>query len=193
MPLNVDINKPTVSKYLLSPEKIAEIQYYVLQGTTNVYELVTKHSKDRENIPPSRPSDIQPVSQNRENQITSVIPCPTPIQSAPYSARQLSQAVSMGSLLAPSHNSAPWMQAAPMASSSPALAQPSTIEDIASKFRRELDQIAYERFGFMPKPINYTKPYPEYLDLQPYPPGYRVPEFSKFNGTDDRSKWEHIS
>ena len=195
VPLNVDINKPAVSKNLFSPEQIAEIQYYVSQGTHNVYDLMTEHSKARENTP-GRPSDTQPMSQNRENQITSVIPCPTPIQSAPYSARQPSQVVGPGSLPAlpaASHNSAPWMQTAPMANSSLVSAQPPTMEEIAAKFKRELDQMAYERFGFMPKQRNYTKPYPEYFDMQPYPPGYRVPEFSKFNGMDDKSTWEHIS
>ena len=47
--------------------------------------------------------------------------------------------------------------------------------------------------GIMPKPRTYIKPYPEYFDLQPYPPGYRVPVFSKFNGVNNRSTWEHIS
>ena len=87
VPLNIDISQPAVSKSLFSPEQVAEIQYYVSQGTHNVYDLMTEHNKARENTPPSRPSDVQPMSQNRENQLTSIIPCPTPIQSAPYSAR----------------------------------------------------------------------------------------------------------
>ena len=53
--------------------------------------------------------------------------------------------------------------------------------------------MAYDRFGVTLKPRNYTKPYPKYFDLQPYPPGYRVLEFSKFNGVDNKSTWEHIS
>ena len=45
----------------------------------------------------------------------------------------------------------------------------------------------------MPKHRTYVKPYPKYFDLQPYLPGYRVPKFSKFNGVDKKSTWEHIS
>ena len=42
VPLNIDINQPAVSKKLFSDEQIAEIQYYVSQGTNNVYELMTE-------------------------------------------------------------------------------------------------------------------------------------------------------
>jgi hypothetical protein len=85
------------------------------------------------------------------------------------------------------------VQAGPTTSSSVVPAQSATMDDMMAKFRRELDQIAYDKFRVMPKHRTYVKPYPEYFDLQPYPPGYRVPEFSKFNGVDNKSTWEHIS
>ena len=190
VPLNIDINQPAVSKKLFSDEQIAEIQYYVSQGTNNVYELMAEQNKARANTPPSRPSDTQPVSHN---QLASVIPCPTPIRSMPYSLRPPNQAAGVGNMSAPNQDSAPWVQSEPIANSSIVPAQSSTMDDMVAKFRKELDQMAYDRFGFMPKPRTYTKPYPDYFDLQPYPPGYRVPEFSKFNGMDNKSTWEHIS
>jgi hypothetical protein len=38
----------------------------------------------------------------------------------------------------------------------------------------------------------YQKPYPDYYDQLPYPRGYRVPEFAKFSGEDDKSTLEHV-
>jgi hypothetical protein len=37
----------------------------------------------------------------------------------------------------------------------------------------------------------YQKPYPNYYDQLPYPRGYRVPEFSRFSGEDDKTTLEH--
>ena len=39
----------------------------------------------------------------------------------------------------------------------------------------------------------YVKPYPSEYDLIPLPPKYRLPEFSKFNGTEGASSIEHVS
>jgi hypothetical protein len=39
----------------------------------------------------------------------------------------------------------------------------------------------------------YYKPYPKIYDSYPYPPGFRVPEFVKFTGEDNRTTWEHVS
>jgi hypothetical protein len=38
----------------------------------------------------------------------------------------------------------------------------------------------------------YHKPYPEIYDSYPYPPGFRVPEFVKFTGEDNRTASEHV-
>ena len=39
----------------------------------------------------------------------------------------------------------------------------------------------------------YQRPYPTVFDLVPYPTGWRVRDFIKFSGDDNRSTWEHIS
>ena len=39
----------------------------------------------------------------------------------------------------------------------------------------------------------YQRPYCDTYDLVPYPTGWRIPDFIKFSGDDNRSTWEHIS
>ena len=39
----------------------------------------------------------------------------------------------------------------------------------------------------------YQRSYPDAYDLVPYPTGWRVRDFIKFSGDDNRSTWEHIS
>jgi hypothetical protein len=41
--------------------------------------------------------------------------------------------------------------------------------------------------------IGYTKSYPSDYDLIPLPPKYRLPEFTKFNGSEGSSSIEHVS
>jgi hypothetical protein len=41
--------------------------------------------------------------------------------------------------------------------------------------------------------IGYTKPYPSDYDLIPLPPMYRLPKFTKFNGSEGSSSIEHES
>ena len=36
----------------------------------------------------------------------------------------------------------------------------------------------------------YQQPYPDAFDLVSYPMGWRVPDFVKFSGDDNRSTWE---
>ena len=74
------------------------------------------------------------------------------------------------------------IQSGPVTNHAPGPSQPANMDDLMVEFNKKLDQIAYDRLGVRLKPRTYTKPYPEYFDLQPYPPGYKVPEFSKFNG-----------
>ncbi|KAK1631327.1 hypothetical protein QYE76_005642 [Lolium multiflorum] len=47
----------------------------------------------------------------------------------------------------------------------------------------------------MPKrrTIGYSKPYPNEYELIPLPPKYRLPDFTKFNGSDGSSSIEHVS
>ncbi|KAK1670837.1 hypothetical protein QYE76_058996 [Lolium multiflorum] len=40
--------------------------------------------------------------------------------------------------------------------------------------------------------IGYSKPYPNEYELVPLPPKYRLPDFSKFNGSDGSSSIEHL-
>ncbi|KAK1619151.1 hypothetical protein QYE76_024668 [Lolium multiflorum] len=55
--------------------------------------------------------------------------------------------------------------------------------------------ILKDQFGMMPKrrTIGYSKPYPNEYELIPLPPKYRLPDFTKFNGSDGSSSIEHVS
>ncbi|KAK1601253.1 hypothetical protein QYE76_017581 [Lolium multiflorum] len=50
-------------------------------------------------------------------------------------------------------------------------------------------------FGIVPKKkiIGYSKPYPNEFDLIPLPPKYRLPDFTKFSGSEGSSSIEHVS
>jgi len=55
--------------------------------------------------------------------------------------------------------------------------------------------ILRDKFGILPKrkAIGYSKLYPSDYDLIPLPPKYRLPEFTKFNGSEGASSIEHVS
>jgi hypothetical protein len=59
----------------------------------------------------------------------------------------------------------------------------------------QISAILRDQFGILPKgrKIGYTKPYPSDYDLIPLPPKYRLPEFTKFNGSEGSSSIEHVS
>ncbi|KAK1610527.1 hypothetical protein QYE76_034200 [Lolium multiflorum] len=59
----------------------------------------------------------------------------------------------------------------------------------------QISTILRDQFGILPKrkTIGYSKPYPDEYDLIPLPPKYRLPEFSKFNGSEGSSSIEHVS
>jgi hypothetical protein len=59
----------------------------------------------------------------------------------------------------------------------------------------QISAILRDRFGILPKrrTIGYTKPYPSDYDLIPLPPKYRLPEFTKFSGSEGSSSIEHMS
>ena len=153
-----------------------------------------EHNTAKKNTAQGQTSDTQPMSPNRENRIVSTLPCPTPIRSSPYPAAQQGPTVQLlGRGSVPNPDSAPWVQSGPVTDYAPVPSQPSNMEELVVEFNKRLDQITYDKLGFMPKTRTYAKPYPEYFDLPPYPPGYRVPEFSKFNGVDNKLTWEHIS
>ncbi|KAK1603554.1 hypothetical protein QYE76_016567 [Lolium multiflorum] len=52
-----------------------------------------------------------------------------------------------------------------------------------------------DQFGILPKKrmIGYSKPYPNDYDLIPLPPKYRLPDFTKFSGSEGTSSIEHVS
>ena len=62
-------------------------------------------------------------------------------------------------------------------------------EDLSQLFRSQLSQVGLA----LSKSRLYQRPYPDAFDLVPYPSGWRVPDFIKFSGDDNRSTWEHIS
>jgi hypothetical protein len=55
--------------------------------------------------------------------------------------------------------------------------------------------ILRDQLGILQKrqAIGYTKPYPSEYDLIPLPPKYRLPEFTKFSGSEGSSSIEHVS
>jgi hypothetical protein len=59
----------------------------------------------------------------------------------------------------------------------------------------QISAILRDQFGILPnrRTIGYTKPYPSDYDLIPLPPKYRLPEFTKFNGSEGSSSIEHLS
>jgi hypothetical protein len=172
--ISIGVSKPLVSDDPFTPDHVAIIQHYVFQGTTHVYDLMTEHATAKKNTPPNWPSENQLVSRNRDNQLVS------------WPTRQPTQVVCpLGSEPALNQGSVLWAQDGPMANSSLVPTDPSANpDDPMEKFRRELDQIVYEKFGVTPKNTVYTQPYPEYFDKLPYPPSYRVPDFAKSNGVD---------
>jgi hypothetical protein len=59
----------------------------------------------------------------------------------------------------------------------------------------QVSAIRRDQFGILPKrkAIGYSKPYPSDYNLIPLPPKYRLPEFTKFNGSEGASSIEHVS
>ncbi|KAK1617014.1 hypothetical protein QYE76_022531 [Lolium multiflorum] len=59
----------------------------------------------------------------------------------------------------------------------------------------QITAILRDQFGILPKKrmIGYSKPYPNEYDLIPLPPKYRLPDFTKFSGSEGSSSIEHVS
>ncbi|KAK1687135.1 hypothetical protein QYE76_047983 [Lolium multiflorum] len=59
----------------------------------------------------------------------------------------------------------------------------------------QITAILRDQFGILPKKrmIGYSKPYPNEYDLIPLPPKYRLPDFTKFSGSEGTSSIEHVS
>src|SRR6185436_1281554 len=62
------------------------------------------------------------------------------------------------------------------------------------KFKEDLANAIKSKLGVdMGTTRLYQKPYPDEFDFTPFPAGWRIPEFTKFNGDDSRTTWEHVS
>ena len=63
-----------------------------------------------------------------------------------------------------------------------------------AKFKEEVASTVKNKLGIdMDNSRLYQKPYKVDFDFVPHPPGWRVPDFVKFSGEDNRTTWEHIS
>jgi len=62
------------------------------------------------------------------------------------------------------------------------------------RMREDLVSMFKSKFGLdVGRSRLYQRPYVDAFDLIPYPAGWRVPDFVKFSGDDNRSTWKHIS
>jgi hypothetical protein len=70
-----------------------------------------------------------------------------------------------------------------------------TYSTLGTQTADQISAILRDQFGILPKrrTIGYTKPYPSDYDLIPLPSKYRLPEFTKFNGSEGSSSIEHVS
>jgi hypothetical protein len=98
----------------------------------------------------------------------------------------------------PPANRTPMIGTNPMANNiaTPVLWKPSKPpKDNVCLVRAKIQKMMYENFGIQPKLVHilYRKPCPDYFDHVPYPKGYKVPDFVKFNRSDGKSTWEHTS
>ena len=69
------------------------------------------------------------------------------------------------------------------------------MQELFAEMREEVNKQFRETIGIdlQSRAKIYQKPYPAYFDSVGYPTGWRLPEFMKFNGDDNRTTWEHIS
>ena len=62
-----------------------------------------------------------------------------------------------------------------------------------ARMKEDLADMFKEKFGFVASRSRlYRRPYVDAFDLILYPIGWRVPDFIKLSGDDNRSTWEHI-
>jgi hypothetical protein len=70
-----------------------------------------------------------------------------------------------------------------------------TYSALGAQTVEQISTILRDQFGILPKrrTIGYAKPYPSDYDLIPLPPKYRLPEFTKFSGSEGSSSIENVS
>jgi hypothetical protein len=73
-------------------------------------------------------------------------------------------------------------------------ATPMAYDGEVSKNVREQVARTLRESGFEPKghTRSYRKPYPDFLDIVPYPRGFRILDFVKFFGDDSKTTYEHV-
>ena len=83
----------------------------------------------------------------------------------------------------------------PIASTSTQPNSSINIEKILAEYKNDLAKMIKENLAIdvRGKTQSYQKPYPIYFDMVTYPAGFRLPEFVKSNGEDNKSTFEHIS
>jgi hypothetical protein len=70
----------------------------------------------------------------------------------------------------------------------------SPTDDALANFRDEMAKMLRGNCGVeLPRNRIYQKMYPEYFDPIQCPPGYKIPDFVKFNGEGTKTTWEHVS
>jgi hypothetical protein len=63
-----------------------------------------------------------------------------------------------------------------------------------AQFKEEIANMMKNKLGVdMGNSRLYQKPYSADFDYVAFPPGWRLPDFVKFSGDDNRTTWEHIS
>jgi hypothetical protein len=63
-----------------------------------------------------------------------------------------------------------------------------------AQFKEEIANMMKNKLGVnMGNTRLYQKPYRADFDYVAFPPGWRMPDFVKFSGDDNRTTWEHIS
>ena len=62
------------------------------------------------------------------------------------------------------------------------------------KFKEDLANVIKSKLGVdMGTTRLYQKPYPAEFDFVSFPTSWRILEFTKFNGDDSHTTWEHVS
>jgi hypothetical protein len=168
---------------LAAPEPQGQPAYvvYKVGGDPNDYQFLSEPPKD---VPHGYACAYVPDSNEftRMNQVA--------IQANPtqFATRPVMNQLTMGSTPGPEAEKQAWLakyatrpQQESMTPAAPTMDQISTI--------------LRDQFGITPKrrSMRYAKPYPDEYDLIPMPPKYRLPEFSKFSGSEGASSMEHIS
>ena len=71
----------------------------------------------------------------------------------------------------------------------------SDFDKVLAEYMNNLSKLIKENLGadVRGKTQVYQKLYPSSFDSVQYPSGFRLPEFVKFNGEDNKSTFEHIS